>query len=60
MPSLRPWIRFSGETAFKQGSAVITRDSSSAFTWSRQTGKKVTVYVATSDAGMRANRVIIS
>ena len=59
MPTLSPWIRFPGETAFQKGSAVITPDASGKFTWSRQTGKKVTVYVATSDGGMRSNRVTI-
>ena len=59
LPSLSPWLRFPGETAFTMGSAVITPDSSGKFTWSRQTGKKVTVYVATADGGTRSNRVTI-
>ena len=59
MPTLSPWIRFPGETAFQKGSAVISPDASGMFTWSRQTGKKVTVYVATADGGMRSNRVAI-
>lgn len=59
MPTFSPWIRFPGETAFQKGSAVITPDASGAFTWSRQTGKKVTVHVATADGSTRSNRVTI-
>lgn len=59
VPTLSPWLRFPGQTAFSKGSAVISPDSGGAFTWSRQTGKKVTVYVATADGGTRSNRVTI-
>lgn len=56
---LRPWLRFPGQTSYAQGSASILVDAEGAFTWSRRTGKKIYIYVATPDRSLRSNRIII-
>jgi hypothetical protein len=56
---LTPWVRLRGQLDFTPGIARIPVDSSGAFTWQRRTAKKVTVYVTTSDAAVRSNRVTI-
>lgn len=57
--ALRPWLRFPGQTAFSEGADSILVDADGGFTWSRRTGKKVTVYVATADGSVMSNRVTI-
>jgi hypothetical protein len=54
-----PYIRFPGETTYTQGSVRPTTDASGSFTWSRKTGKKVYVYVTSSDGVVRSNRAIV-
>jgi YVTN family beta-propeller protein len=44
--TVRPWIKYPGQTAYTQGIAVIPVAADGTFTWSRMTGKKVYVYVA--------------
>jgi hypothetical protein len=56
---LRPWSRFPGEVSHTQGSAQITVGADGSFTWTRKTGKRITVYVESSD-GVKSNRVTIS
>lgn len=55
---LRPWFRFPGQKAFTRGTARILVGANAAFTWQRQTGKKITVYIQAGD-GTRSNRVVI-
>ena len=55
--TLRPWIRFPGQTGFFQGLANITPAADGTFTWQRKTGKKATVYIAHEET--RSNTVII-
>jgi hypothetical protein len=55
--TVRPWIRFPGETTYSQGSAVIPVAADGSFTWSRKSGKKIYVYVAHESA--RSNTVVI-
>ena len=57
--TLVPWVRLQGQSAFTAGSAVITPDAEGAFTWQRRTGKKVYVYVMTSDGLVRSNRIAV-
>jgi hypothetical protein len=56
--TVRPWIRFPGETTFSQGSAVIPIAADGSFTWSRKSGKKTYVYVAHGTA--RSNTISIA
>jgi hypothetical protein len=44
--TLRPWIRFSGQSAYSEGTAVITPTANGTFTWSRKTSKRASVYIA--------------
>jgi hypothetical protein len=44
--TVRPWLRFPGETTYSEGAAVIPVNANGTFTWSRKTGKKAYVYVA--------------
>jgi hypothetical protein len=55
--TVRPWIRFPGETAFSQGRAIIAIAADGSFTWSRKSGKKLYVYVA--HGARRSNSVTI-
>lgn len=56
---LRPWLRFPGQSAFAEGFDSILVGADGEFTWSRRTGKRVNVYVATADGSMMSNRMII-
>jgi hypothetical protein len=55
--TLRPWIRFPGETSYREGIAVIAPAVDGTFTWQRKTGKKATVYITHEET--RSNTVII-
>ncbi|MFZ9985287.1 MAG: hypothetical protein ACO3G7_04530 [Ilumatobacteraceae bacterium] len=55
-----PYIKFPGQTEYTQGSARPTADASGSFTWSRKTGKKVYVYVTSSDGSVKSNRAIVA
>ena len=57
--TLRPWLRFPGQSEFTEGSATILVSTDGTFEWSRRTGKRVSVYVATPDESVRSNRVTI-
>jgi hypothetical protein len=54
-----PYIRFPGETTFTPGSARPEIGDDGSFSWSRKTGKRVTVYLATEDDSVRSNKVTI-
>ena len=54
-----PYIRFPGETTFTPGSARPEIGADGSFSWSRKTGKRVTVYFATEDGSVTSNRVTI-
>jgi hypothetical protein len=56
---LRPWVKVAGQSAYSQGTAEIRIDEVGDFTWSRRGGKKLYVYVATSDGSVRSNRITI-
>lgn len=58
--TLRPWVRFVGQTSFTQGTATILVNVDGTFEWSRRTGKKASVYVATPDGSVRSNTVTIA
>lgn len=48
-------VKLQGQATYKKGSSAVVRDG--AFTWQRQTGKKVYVYFNSS--GIRSNRIVI-
>lgn len=54
-----PYIRFPGETSFTSGSARPEIGDDGSFSWSRKTGKRVSVYFATEDGRLTSNRVTI-
>jgi len=55
--TLRPWIRFSGQSTYSEGTAVITPAADGTFTWSRKTGRRASVYIAHGET--KSNPVII-
>ena len=62
--TVRPWIKFPGETQYTQGAAsrqiVAVGDlGAGEFTWTRQTSKKTYVYFRTEDGTSQSLRVII-
>jgi hypothetical protein len=56
---LKPWLRLVGQSSHTEGSASILLSKDGTFEWSRRTGKKVSVYVATRDSSVRSNTVTI-
>ena len=56
---LNPYLRLAGEFGFTQGSATILVNVDGSFEWSRRSGKRVSVYIATPDGSMRSNTVTI-
>lgn len=57
--TLRPWLRFRGQSAFSEGAATILVGMDGTFDWGRRTGKRVSVYVQTPDGSVRSNVVTI-
>ena len=57
--TLRPWLRFPGQSAYSEGTATILVSMDGTFEWGRRTGKRVSVYVQTPDASVRSNVVTI-
>lgn len=55
---LKPWFRFPGQVAFTEGTGQIVVGQDGNFTWSRNTGKRIIIYVMSVD-GTRSNSVII-
>jgi hypothetical protein len=55
-----PYIRFPGETTFTPGIARPEIGDDGSFSWSRKTGKRVTVYFATEGGSVTSNRVTIA
>ena len=56
---LNPWLRMAGDSGFTRGAAQILVSADGTFDWSRRTGKKASVYVATPDLSVRSNTVIV-
>ena len=56
---LNPWMRMPGQSAFTKGAAQILVSVDGTFEWSRRSGKRISVYVATEDGATRSNRVVI-
>lgn len=56
---LRPWMRIGSRTTFTEGRARVVVEDDGGFTWSRRSGRTVTVYVATQDGSVTSNRVTI-
>lgn len=44
--TVRPWVKFRGQTTYTEGTAVIPIAADGTFTWSRKSNKKTNVYVA--------------
>jgi len=44
--TVRPWIKFRGDTKYSEGAAIIPIAADGTFTWSRKTNRKTYVYVA--------------
>lgn len=57
---LRSWVKLAGESSYTQGVTQILVSMDGTFAWGRQTGRKASVYVATSDGSVRSNRVTIA
>ena len=62
--TVRPWIKFPGETQYTQGAAsrqiVAVGDlGAGEFQWQRQTSKKIYVYFRTEDGTQQSLRIII-
>jgi hypothetical protein len=53
------FVRFPGEVNFNKGSAIITIGADGTFTWSRKTGKRISIYMQSED-GTQSPRIIIS
>ena len=52
------FVRFPGEVSFNKGSAIITIGADGTFTWSRKTGKRISIYMQSED-GTQSPRIII-
>jgi hypothetical protein len=55
---VKPWLRFPGQTGFSEGAAQRSV-TNGAFSWGRNTGKRVAVEIRTLD-GLRSNAVTIA
>jgi hypothetical protein len=53
-----PWLRFTEQTAFMEGTGVRTVAADGAFEWSRATSKKVHVYFT--HGSIKSNTVVIA
>lgn len=53
------FVRFPGEVSFNKGAAIITIGADGTFTWSRKTGKRISIYMQSED-GTQSPRIIIS
>ena len=56
---LKPYVRTAGQSGVIQGSARILVNVDGTFEWSRRSGKRTSVYVATPDDSMRSNTLTI-
>ena len=57
--TVKPWVRFPGQSSYTAGSARPAIKASGEFTWQRKTGKKTYVYFTSADDVTKSNRVII-
>jgi hypothetical protein len=53
------FFRFPGQVSYSKGAAIITIGADGTFTWSRKTGKRISIYMQSED-GMQSPRIIIS
>jgi len=58
--TLRPWLRFLGQSAYSHGTSTILVSLGGTFEWGRKSGKEGSVCVQTSDSLVRAASVRIS
>lgn len=56
---INPWVRLRGQSDFIKGAAQIMVSADGTFDWSRRSGKRISVYVATPDLTVRSNTVTI-
>ena len=56
---LSPYVRQAGQPGFTKGSTTILVSMDGTFEWSRRSGKRTSVYVATPDGSMRSNNVTV-
>ena len=57
--TLRPWLRFAGQSTYSEGAATILVSMNGTFEWGRKSSKKVSMYVQTPDGSVRSNPVTI-
>jgi VCBS repeat-containing protein len=57
--TVKPYIRFPGQTEYSLGSARPTVDANGDFSWQRKTGKKAYVYFTDDSGDVISNRVVI-
>ena len=57
--TLTPWVKLAGQAEYSAGKAVITLSADGSFTWTRKTGKKAYVYIATADGTVKSASVTI-
>ena len=58
--TVKPWVRFPGQTEYTAGSARPAIKAAGDFTWQRKTGKKTYVYFTSDDDVVKSNRIIIA
>ena len=56
---LHPWIKFPGETTYRQATARIRIGESGEFTWQRRTGKMIYISLRSADGEIHSNRLIL-
>ena len=56
---LAPWVRLAGQSTFTKGAVNILVSADGTFDWSRRTGKRASVYVASPDGSLRSNTVTV-
>lgn len=57
--TLRPWIRFAGQRAYRAEASTVRLDEFGGFTWQRITSRKAYVVFRTEDGLLESNRVVI-
>lgn len=58
--TVKPYVRFPGQTEYAEGTARPRIDAQGKFTWSRKTGKKAYVYFTDESGQLKSNKVIIA
>jgi hypothetical protein len=57
--TLKSWLRFPGQATYVQGSVQPVVAADGSFTWSRKTGKRISVYFTSIDESKTSNRIVI-